>query len=153
MRYGTSFNVYTSTQPSTTYYTSNSTNSISLSIGKEWQQTVAKGWIWYYGFDIKPNYYRNTYESSNANGGSVYKNKSENINYGVSFVPFLGLRFIISEKLYLATEANFNLGVSHQSYYSDYTSSGITSIQQDYSTYNLQANTGSAGGIFVFYKF
>jgi hypothetical protein len=64
----------------------------------------------------------------------------------------LGIRFAISEKLYLSAEANMNFAYS---YINTKNTSLIDGVKEEYSgsSTRFSARTGAATGIFVFYRF
>ena len=155
IRYGLIFNISLAPTPnsSTGSYSTRTSVYIAPSIGKEWQNQITKKWILYYGASIRPEFRNYSDEYSNFNNGNNTIQTSSSESYGVSFLPFLGLRFAINEKLYLATEATLNVNYYYQSSNSFITNQGVTTTTSNYGNHGLNANTGTAGGIFVFYRF
>ena len=121
-------------------------------IGKEWQSKVGNKWMWYCGFDIGPTYTSSYDESNWTNNNFSNKRIYDSKSYGGAILPFLGIRFAISEKLYLSAEANMNFAYY---YLRDRNLSQVDGVTNEYSNSatRFSARTGAATGIFVFYRF
>ena len=152
IRYGLTFgvNLISESGMNPNYSTNNNYN-FSPSVGKEWQISVSKKWIWYYGADIRLNLSGSTIESYT---NSIKSSRQQTDRYGISFNPFLGIRYAISDRLYLATEANLSISYASQKIKNlTCDVNGLSTVTQDYSNQLYNAGTGSAVGIFVFYRF
>ena len=152
-RYSVNFSINLDNWPNVfNSYNTRSDILIAPTIGKEWQAKVSNKWIWYYGFDLGPTYSRLYSESAWANNNFDNKRINENKDYGGAILPFLGIRFAISEKLYLSAEANMNFAYSYLTYKN---MSLIDGVKEEYSgsSTRFSARTGAATGIFVFYRF
>ncbi len=115
-------------------------NNIQLTLGKEFQSSITKHWLWYSGADISPFYQQSGNEFNNQ--------KNTNTSYGLSLRPFLGLRFNINARLYVATEAG--LGLTY----------GLTNITNTSNSITTESNgqqfsfgLNSASSLFLFYLF
>jgi hypothetical protein len=120
--------------------------STQLTLGKEFQREISKHWTWYGGGDIIPTY-SNSYQQTTQtiNGPDI---KSTQISYGLGLRPFLGLRFNINSRLYVATEASLNLG------YSNYSITSSDAVNKNESSGNrLNLSSSPAAGLFLFYLF
>lgn len=132
-------------------YNEYSNNIISISFGKEVQKQITKYWVFYYGMDFVPYFYSNeqsTYDNS------ILQNKTKSSEYGLRFSPFLGLRFAINERLYVATETMLNASFGKKKA----TSKSYDSVNQNYLTNEKDFNMAKffitpASGIFIFYRF
>ncbi len=153
LRYGLNFSVNLNSHSSggTNYYYITNYYNINPSIGKEWQLSITKKWMWYYGGDFRLNLYN--YTTDNYQNNSL-SSTNQTGSYGLSFVPFLGLRFVATERLYFSTEANLSIGYSYQKNKNiTYDFNGVSTVNQDYATNTVFSNTGSAVGVFIFYRF
>lgn len=108
MRWGLSFYISKSFSPSSyqSNYSTDDNYSVSISFGKEFQKHFAARWIFYYGFDLLPEYGRSSSENIS---NQITTNTYQNYRYGVSLQPFLGLRFVINQRLYISTESPLQL--------------------------------------------
>jgi hypothetical protein len=151
VRFGVSFNVnLNSISGNPTNYSQQNFYSVTPSIGKEWQLQLSKRWIWYYGSDVRASFSESNYKYFNDGQVSTERQSSY---FGLSVSPFLGIRFTINERLYAATEANLNIGYNHQQGSEKTYTSGSPISSQEYTTNGFTANTASAFGIFIFYRF
>lgn len=151
LRLGMSFNVnLNSISGNPTNYNSQDFYSINPSVGKEWQSQLSKRWIWYYGTDIRASLSGNSFSNY---GNNQQVSEQQQKYYGLSFAPFLGIRFVISEKLYVATEANISIGYNNQKTINKSFNNGVQFSSQENSSNGFSANTASAYGIFLFYRF
>jgi hypothetical protein len=154
-RYSLNFSINMDNWPNLSSYGYGYTSSnvfIAPTIGKEWQAKVAQRWIWYYGFDLGPTYSINYREENIIDNDAAIQRIYDNRSYGASILPFLGIRFAISEKLYLSAEANMNFAYSYFLNKNTTISAGVKNETSGSST-NFRARTGAATGIFVFYRF
>jgi len=129
-------------------YTNSSSVVISLSVGKEFQQHLGEKWIWYYGVDVAPSF---TQSHSEYIEHDEQRQSFKTSSYGIAARPFLGIRFAINSRLYLAAEASARLSYNkssqlNKSYNPDQTLRDITSNNFDFSL-------NPASGIFIFYRF
>ena len=132
-------------------YNEYSNNTISISIGKEIQKQITKYWIFYYGMDFAPYFYSNEQSSYN---NSILQNQTKSNDYGLRVSPFLGLRFAINERLYVATETMLNASFGKKKATSEY----YDPLTQTYSSNAKVFNQTKffitpASGIFIFYRF
>lgn len=151
LRYGISFNINLNSQSgSQGNYTLQDFVNVNPSFGKEWQRQLSKRWIWYYGGDIRASIFQDSFKNY-QNNQQIFADE-RNI-YGLSIAPFLGLRFAISERLYAATEASLSVGYRYQNAINRQFTGGVqtSSTQNNFNTFS--ANTASAFGIFIFYRF
>ncbi len=152
IRYGTSFYVNLSTNTNTgsnSFYQTNS-YSLSVSIGKEKQNQLSKKWIFYYGGDLAPFY--NSYELNYYNSGQIQSNNNNN-DFGLRLSPFLGIRFQITDRLYVGTEALLRLSFSrNEAGWKSYNNATVTAESSN-SFNNLRFHALPANGIFIFYRF
>jgi hypothetical protein len=122
-----------------------------LSFGKEKQHQLSKRWIFHYGADLKV-YYSNSQTKSYYN--SQLNSDTETFNWGGGIAPFLGVRFQILEKLYVATEASLRIAYGRNgntwTWY-DSTTGEANSRNEEFNTLNIYAQP--AAGVFVFYRF
>lgn len=150
IRYGLALNVsLSSTSGTPNNGTETSAYSVNPSVGKEWQSTLSKRWIWYRGMDIRGIINQSKFTDFNVN----QSNERKNLVYGVSFSPLIGVRFAITNRLYAATEANFNIGYYFEKTTTkSFTNGNQTSIEE-FSNNRFNVGTASAFGIFLFYRF
>ncbi len=144
-------------------YNQYSNYNLSISVGKEIQKQINKRWIFYYGTDLAPfiNFnQRKNYSQNNPPNQSYYLfNQNNTITYGLRLIPFLGIRFDINERLYIATQINlicsFNRKEASQKLVD---ANSISSNNYIYNSSTRSFNEGSlnlnpASGIFFFYRF
>lgn len=119
--------------------------------GKEKQHQLSKRWIFHYGADVKA-YYSN-YKAQTYNNSQL-SYQSETVNWGGGVAPFLGIRFQILERLYVATEASLRIAYGRNgntwTWYDSNTSQS-NSRNEDFNSVNIFAQP--AAGVFVFYRF
>jgi hypothetical protein len=87
--------------------------SFEFRIGYEFFQNLSKHWQVYYGADVIAGYYYLKNDAPFWNGG--YANGTENETQAIGLAPVLGVRFKISNRLSLLTEANFLVQYSQRS--------------------------------------
>jgi hypothetical protein len=124
----------------------NNSVSIQLTLGKEFQRELTKHWIWYGGGDVIPNYSYSIQQITQTINGPEIKNTQT--SYGLGLRPFLGIRFNINSRLYVATEASLNLSFSN---YSQTSSDNTATYENSGNRFNL--GSSPAGGLFLFYMF
>lgn len=125
---------------------------LNLIAGKEWQSILSKRWIWYGGADIIPQL---TYSKAERVRTEIVEYQSFSTSYGISLRPFLGIRFAVSKRLYLSTEAFLNANYSTKKY-SDATYNVSTNeiiTQNSTTATNYSVKFKPASGIFIFYRF
>jgi hypothetical protein len=151
LRYGLTLNVSLSSPSGTINNVSDqSSYLVNPSIGKEWQSTISKRWIWYRGMDVRGTINQNKF-SNYFNTNQV--NEQERLAYGISLSPLIGVRFAITDRLYAATEANLSIGYSFERITNkSFTNGNQTSIDE-FSSNRFSVGTVSAFGIFLFYRF
>lgn len=85
-----------------------------LRLGREWQQPINKRFILYYGADMVGSYFQETSEVEFFNDLG-----SKSYQYGAGAGPFLGVYFLLGDRVRLSTEsyayAIFYLGESNTS--------------------------------------
>jgi hypothetical protein len=141
---------YKTSGDNSTNYVDQSSISLALSFGKEFQKNLddRNKWIWYYGGDIIPNitYFNQDYYINND------KYQETTIKgFGLSARPFLGIRWNLNPRLYIAAEASASLGYSFRK--NDSKLVNPETILQDTKSNNLGINMNGASGIFLFYRF
>jgi hypothetical protein len=151
LRYGLALNMSLSS-PSGFLNNSSDQSSFSVnpSFGKEWQSSLSKRWIWYRGVDIRGIINQNKF-SNYFNGNQTFER--ENLAYGISFSPLIGVRFAITNRLYAATEANFSIGYNFEKSTSKSFINGNQTSIEEFSNNRFNVGTASAFGIFLFYRF
>ncbi len=153
IRYGCKLfvDVNTNTYQSSNSYYQNENYFISISVGKERQAQLTKKWIFYYGGDLAPFY--ESYKQSNYETGQLrYENLNSEIGLRVS--PFLGLRFQINSRLYVATEALLRLSYGRkEASWKSYDNFNNVGNQTSQGFNNVKLQALPATGIFVFYRF
>lgn len=128
-----------------------SDNLISISIGKEVQKQITKYWVFYYGIDFAP-YFKSSDQSYTSN--SILQNQNKSSEYGLRFSPFLGLRFAINERLYVATETMLNASFGKRKATSKYYDPSTQNYSSNEKVFNLtNFFITPASGIFIFYRF
>ncbi len=152
IRYGTDIyaNLTTNTNNGSSSYYQYNNYSLSISVGKEKQNQLSKKWIFYYGGDLAP-FYR-YYEMSYYNLGQI-QNKTNDKDFGLRVSPFLGIRFQITDRLYIGTEALLTLSYSIQETgWKSYNNATVTT-ESNNSFNNLRFHALPANGFFIFYRF
>ncbi len=151
LRYGLALNVSLSLPSGALNYgTETSAYFVNPSFGKEWQSTMSKRWIWYRGMDIRGTINQNKF----TNYITVNQaNEQETLSYGISFSPLIGVRFAITNRLYAATEANFNVGYNFEKITTKSFINGNQTSREEFSNNRFSVGTASAFGIFLFYRF
>jgi hypothetical protein len=151
LRYGLTLNVSMSS-PSGTLNNGSDQSSyfVNPSFGKEWQSTISKRWIWYRGMDIRGTISQNKF-SNYFNGNETFQ--QERLAYGISFSPLIGVRFAITNRLYAATEANFNIGYNFENIITKSFINGNQTSIDEFSNNRFNVGTVSAFGVFLFYRF
>src|SRR5688572_26022672 len=83
---------------------------VSLSFGREFQNHLSEKWIWYYGMDIVPGISLSKYENHSYNYSfpTSYRSHSST-SYSLSARPFLGIRYNLTSRVYVAAEASATL--------------------------------------------
>ena len=125
--------------------------SLSISFGKEKQHQLSKRWIFYYGGDVAPFYkfYGQDYYSNNT-----LQNKNKDQDFGLRLSPFLGIRFQINDRLYVATEALLRISYSRKEIGSkSYDSNGVMYAESSNAFNNFRLQPLPATGISIFYRF
>lgn len=153
LRYGIELftDVTTNTYLSSNSYQQNDYYSFSLSIGKEKQIQINKKWIFYYGGDLAPfyRYYKDRYYYANQ-----LDNESLNKEIGLRVSSFLGMRFQINERLYVATEALLRLSYSRKdTSWKTYDDTNTITSESSQSFNNLLLRALPATGVSIFYRF
>lgn len=144
-------------------YNQYSNYNLSISVGKEIQKQINKRWIFYYGTDMAPfiNFnQRKNYAQNNPPNQSYYLfNQNNTITYGLRLIPFLGIRFDINERLYIATQINLICSLNRKEASQKLVdANSISSNNYIYNSSTRSFNEGSlnlnpASGIFFFYRF
>jgi len=135
---------------SSVYY-QNDNYSLSISFGKEKQHQLSKRWIFYYGGDVAPFY---NFSAQDYYSYNILQNKNDEQNFGLRLSPFLGIRFQINDRLYVATEALLRVSYSRKEINSkSYDSNGIVNNESSKSFNNFRLQALPATGISIFYRF
>lgn len=144
-------NSNTNTWSNTPNYDRSEYYSGSFTVGKEKQNQLSKMWIFYYGADLGVTYlYRKQQTFYNSNLAYY----SMNTTMGGLASPFLGIRFQINEKLYIATEAALKIGYGRMSStWKSYDSNGVLVSETKEGFNNIDFRAQPAASIFVFYRF
>lgn len=129
-------------------FSDNSYGSIALTIGFEKQKVLGGKWMWYYGIDAVPSLSFNQSTSFNNN---LKTGSTKNSSLGLGARPFLGIRFNINSRLYVAAEATAMLAyVSSKNVQKTYNPEQTV---RDMTTSNVNFSLTPASGIFIFYRF
>lgn len=101
-------------------------SALGLALGYEWQRLIKNRWSWYYGFELEGQRMRSdyTYRSFSSDPDApqeigwetVYKQK----NNLFAVLPFAGLRFQITPKLFLSTDFRLIASTQRAKYTTDY---------------------------------
>lgn len=152
IRLGASVNINTQmSHSSSSYYQTTDYYDFQATIGKEWQKQISKLWIFYFGGDLGATY--NKYDYAYYNGTTI-SNESNSTSFGGLAAPFLGIRFQINERLYLATEASLRMMYAKKNTeWRSYDSQGVPVSESQADFNELNFNARPASGIFVYYRF
>jgi hypothetical protein len=123
---------------------------IELSFGKEKQNQLTKHWIFYYGGDAVP-FYRFNQQRYYASNQLQYKYNDSDL--GLRLSPFMGIRFQITERLYISTEAALWISYSRKKLHNKNYSNGTTTSESTNEFNNVRFQAIPASGIFLFYRF
>jgi hypothetical protein len=129
----------------------------NLSIGYEKQTKISNKWTFYYGMDLRADLNYKKYKGSKfggaLNGVLYYLNGfNEFITVEGSLNPFLGIRYQLLPKAYVAIETNLNLYYSYYENHRRYRGTGVTTRFDEYfNNYGLQFKPYS--GVYFFYQF
>ncbi|HEY8936419.1 MAG TPA: hypothetical protein VIM65_14405 [Cyclobacteriaceae bacterium] len=132
---------------STSNYSNTTAADIYLTIGKEFQHQINK-WVWYGGGDLQPHY---TFNNSSSYVGSTKTYSYKSYLLGIGLRPFLGIRYNINSRLYLAAEAGATLNYYHSKNYIKDESNNI--VSRDTKGNNVALALSSASGLYLFYRF
>ncbi len=117
---------------------------IEILVGKEFQKPIAGRWVWYYGGDIVPGFGIQKFSGTAPNA----QNWRE-VNFDVAIRPFLGLRFNINERLYLATETGARLAYNYRMR-TDENPNGQSAERSDGT---IALGAFAATSIYIYYRF
>ena len=102
------------------YHSSNEFLQSNLMFGREWRQNVSNRWKVNYGSDLLIKYRYSLQQSENwryryVNGNTRREHiidfkKVNDHSYGLSVKPFIGVLFMINQRLFLGAEASFSAG-------------------------------------------
>jgi hypothetical protein len=129
-------------------YSDSSYGNVYVIVGVEKQQAIGGDWTWYYGFDAVPRFSYDRYESYSNN---IKVNSSQNSTVGLGAKPFVGIRFNVTQRLYVSAEASAQLSYAI-----------TTTLQKNYNPEQTVRDTSNkmvsfginpASGIFLFYRF
>lgn len=101
-------------------------SALGLALGYEWQRLIKNKWSWYYGFEIegqrmRSDYtYRTFYSDPDAPQELGWEAVEKQKNDLFSLLPFAGLRFQITPKLFLSTEFRLVASTQRAKYTTDY---------------------------------
>jgi hypothetical protein len=134
----------------TGYYSNGQQVNLSLNLGREFQVALPKNWTFYYGGDLQPLfslYNRDDFQSY----AKYYSHRYWNAGLGLR--PFLGMRYNVSERLYVAAEAGLTLSYAYNKTQDRNLPQNAPTTENDTHGYSFALNTQSAYGIFLFYRF
>lgn len=132
-------------------YYQNDNYSLSISIGKEKQSQIGKKWIFYYGGDLAPFY---QYFNQEYYYSGLPQNDNTNNDYGLKISPFLGIRFQINDRIYVATEALLRISYSRKEVsWTSYDYAGTVNSESNQAFNNFRIQALPASGVFIFYRF
>lgn len=80
---------------------------LDLRIGWEFKTEISKRWQAFYGLDFRPSFFSQKNDAPYFNGGYANGMESKGQNYG--FAPVLGLRFKLTNRLSILTEASLSM--------------------------------------------
>lgn len=122
--------------------------SLQISFGKEWLQPINERWIFYYGGDLAPLI---NSVSTKIRNLDILTSENGRRNLGAELRPFLGVRFNINERLYLASEAAFFLKFVHGNSYNN--TFAESSIYRGSTSRSFSSGFRPLNGIYLFYRF
>lgn len=125
--------------------------SASITLGKEIQKRLSNKWIWYYGFDLVPRVSLSKYENHyhNYNFPQSYRSHSST-SYSLSARPFLGIRYDISSRIYVAAEANASMTFLFAKTLEQ--QHNPKEVLKDFENLSMLFAMNPASGIFIFYR-
>lgn len=129
-------------------YVNESSIFLSPSIGKEFQDRLSDRWVWYYGADAILNF---SYYSADFYSGGVNDQKEKRLTAGLSGRPFVGLRFDIGPRLYVAVESSLTASYNVSDIEVSVFRPDEVLSNRVRQSFNLSINPAS--GIFIFYRF
>ncbi|MBN8652982.1 MAG: hypothetical protein J0L67_16230 [Cytophagales bacterium] len=152
-RFGGNIYVNSSTSTGANYsgYTEGSNYTLRAFVGKEKQEQISKYWIFYYGSDLGVSY---LYNYNGYANNSIISNESTIYDIGGFLTPFLGIRFQINERIYIATEASLQATYAKRfANWKTYDGNGDLDTETKNEFNNFSFNLRPAAGIFFFYRF
>lgn len=155
MRYG--IRAYYSSNESVDFNNSSSQSSFSLSpsVGIEKRVDLSSSWQFLYGGDasISYSYLERDHKNINRNDASEWLREYESTTYGGMLRPFLGISYFITPRLYVATEASIQLSLSKVQHWGNDVDYNNIAIQYSEDTWNKAVVMSPASAIFVYYRF
>lgn len=128
-----------------------------ISYGYEWQNYFSKRWAFYYGGDIRLGISGTAIEAKPNLVNSSSPNIVNSFSYSIRAKPFIGIRFNINSRLYLASEASLALTYFRSTFKNKlYNNDGTNLIlisEQKSKTYDFDIEGYPFSGIYVFYLF
>jgi hypothetical protein len=141
---------YTSTRNNlidNTGYTDVTTYTIAPSVGAEWQKQIANRLILYYGADIRLSLGTTRTEDHT---GNVFLTVTTNDSNITTFAPLFGVRFALMDRLYVATETNFNFNWTSTTSQRNTLATGVINTSST-RVFNMLLQPGI--GLYLFYQF
>jgi hypothetical protein len=155
MRYGV--HVYYSNNENVDFNNSSSQSSFSLSpsVGIEKRLVLSNSWQFLYGGDasISYTYYKSEQRNINSSDFSEWLRETEKTTYGGALRPFIGISYFITPRLYVATEASLQLSVSKVHNWGNEEDYNNFIRQYSEDTWNKSLIMRPASNIFVYYRF
>lgn len=128
-------------------YTDVTTYTIAPSVGVEWQKKIANRVIMYYGTDLRLSL-GNTRTEDHT--GNVFLSVTTNDNNITTLSPLLGIRYALMDRLYVATETNFNFSWTSTNNQRNTIATGVINTSSS-SVFNMALQAGV--GLYLFYQF
>jgi hypothetical protein len=152
-RLGASYNVFSISNKDVNSPLSSTSRDISfcISFGKEFLVPVTNRWMVYYGADVMPDFGSGKNQNFNL---AVLRSRKSTVTLGAEVRPFLGLRFNISERLYISSEASIYLRMAQTKERNQTFGGTGETLTDNTSNKNLIASgIRPLSGIYLFYRF
>jgi hypothetical protein len=130
-----------------TGYTDVTNYTIAPSIGVEWQKKIANRVIIYYGADLRLSLGSTRTEDHT---GNVFLSITTNDSNITTFSPLFGIRYALMDRLYVATETNFNFSSTSTTNQRNTLATGVINSSSS-SVFNMSLQPGV--GLYLFYQF
>lgn len=130
-----------------TGYTDVTTYTIVPSVGLEWQKQIANKLILYYGADLRLSLGSTRTEDHT---GNVFLTVTTNDSNITTFSPLLGIRYALMDRLYVATETNYNFNWTSTTNQRNTLATGVINTSSS-NVFNMSLQPGL--GLYLFYQF